>query len=71
MQDKELDTLGQYRIDISRLTIWHDSVLGRGGFGTVKLGALKDHRDATTSTTVAVKQLRSDQAMDLRVAYVR
>ncbi|KAG9013184.1 hypothetical protein FRB94_003254 [Tulasnella sp. JGI-2019a] len=65
--DEELEGLGAVRIDISRLSINRDVILGKGGYGTVFLGRLRSEKSAGGSQ-VAVKQLRSDETQDLRVA---
>lgn len=63
----EVDALGHYRIDRFRLHIQDRSILGSGGYGTVKLAELLT--DGSTQK-VAVKILRSETAaMDLRVAF--
>lgn len=71
MQDEELRSLVQYRIDPQRLVIrgGEGGLLGRGGYGTVRLGDLSDD---TSTYTVAVKQLHLNESTDnLRLAYVR
>ncbi|KAG9011298.1 hypothetical protein FRB93_003100 [Tulasnella sp. JGI-2019a] len=67
IKDDELEGLGAARIDINRLSINRDVVLGKGGYGTVFLGKLGSEKSAA-GRQVAVKQLRSDETQDLRVA---
>lgn len=67
-QDAELQGLGHFRINEDRLVIDKNSVIGKGGYGIVYLGELLDPSGSTSK--VAVKQLRSDETQDLRVALV-
>lgn len=70
IQAGELEGLGGVRINEERLVVDSNRVVGRGGYGTVYLGDLLDPSTGKV-VKVAVKQLRSDETQDLRVALVR
>ncbi|KAG8872038.1 hypothetical protein FRB97_008071 [Tulasnella sp. 331] len=67
--EEELISLGAVRINNRRLSFKRDSesMIGEGGYGTVYIGSLRNET-GPGSARVAVKQLRSDAAHDLRVA---
>lgn len=67
-QNRELEALSRHRIDPERLHFRTGSKasLGRGGFGVVKLAELSSP-DQVAPVTVAVKQLHSDDSVDVRV----
>ncbi|KAG8981518.1 hypothetical protein FRB93_008574 [Tulasnella sp. JGI-2019a] len=55
--------LGGHRIPLEHLEIDESSVIGRGGFGVLMRGKMRDYH-----SDVAVKRLTSDETRDIRVA---
>ena len=66
-----MKALNEYRIDVGRLRIDSELVLGRGGFGVVKLGVLHGLHKGNEAQQVAIKHLISDGTTKANLPLVR